>query len=78
MLFLSAKNVFSEQAIIIKITIKNQKILKWIMINLNKKIHMLGAFDMNMDSLIDLLYIDSNNNVSNIILIYLIFISFTV
>jgi hypothetical protein len=59
--------VFSEQSIIIKMTIKNQKISKWIMIELKKKVHMVGAFDMNMDSLIDLLYIDSNNNVSILI-----------
>ncbi len=33
------------------------------LIKMNKNIHILGAYDMNKDGLLDIIYSDSNHNV---------------
>ena len=67
-MFISSQNIFSGQSIIIKAVVKNKKITQWILIELKSYINIIGAFDMNMDGLVDLLYIDKNNNVSQAII----------
>lgn len=48
----------------------------WILIEMQKKINILGAFDMDKDNLIDVLYIDENKNVRLFFII--IFLSFNI
>lgn len=56
---------FTENVQVIKITIENKKLLSnWSVIPIAKKAKIVGAFDMNKDGFIDLLYVDTSDNVS--------------
>ena len=62
-LYLSTKNIYTSNSLIIKITLLNQKVGQWIFTELNKPITLIGAYDMNQDSFVDLLYFDNSNNI---------------
>jgi hypothetical protein len=46
------------------------------LIKLDKNAHIIGAYDMNNDGLVDIIYSDANFNVKNLNIIYFIKINF--
>ena len=49
---------------IVKISLTNQNIENFSMISVNSKVNLIGGFDINMDGLVDILYVDGYSNVS--------------
>lgn len=62
-LFISVKNYYNSVSVI-KIVIENQKLQTFALILMKEDSMILGAFDMNNDGLVDLVYCDNYQNVS--------------
>ena len=62
LLLLSIKNYEDLSSNLFKITIQNETITSVNAIQFESNIQILGAYDMNNDGLIDILYIDAKNN----------------
>ena len=61
-LLISLQNYYNYNTNLFKIYIKQESIETLNAIKIEKNMLILGAFDMNNDGLIDILYIDNNNN----------------
>jgi hypothetical protein len=61
-LLVSLTNVFDETTTLLKIIIKNQEAYDISTIKFKSSVKIIGSFDMNLDGLIDILYIDSQDN----------------
>jgi hypothetical protein len=55
--------MYSHDVNLLKIKIINQKIDDIALIAFKENVKILGAYDMNMDNFIDILYADQYNNV---------------
>lgn len=62
-MFISTKNIFYDKSFIIKVTIKNQIVERWIHTEIAKSVIVVGSYDLNDDNQPDVLYLDGNKNV---------------
>lgn len=66
MLLVSLENYYDFSTNLFKILIIDQNISDIGLIKFENKVNVLGAYDMNRDGLIDILYTDSKDNVSKV------------